>query len=200
MTKASEAQNLDAQPDGRRQRSQRSRRQIVEAMLALVRQGNMRPSAAQVAEESGVSLRTVFRHFEEMDELFREMTTIIEAEVMPILARPYQSSHWRDQLDELLAKRVELYERIMPMKVSGSLRRFQSNYLMEDHKNFLELERSGLDDVLPKTLKTEVVLFSALEMAMGFQAWRHLRQDQGLSVKNAEATMRFAVGRLLEGR
>ncbi|RYD83835.1 MAG: TetR/AcrR family transcriptional regulator, partial [Sphingomonadales bacterium] len=55
--------------DGRRQRSNRSRDQIVRAMIDLVRAGEMQPAAARVAEKANVGLRTVFRHFEEMETL-----------------------------------------------------------------------------------------------------------------------------------
>lgn len=183
--------------DGRRQRSQRSRQKIVAAMLRLVRGGEMRPSAAQVADESGVSLRTVFRHFEEMDSLFREMTAIIEQEIKPILLRPITSTTWRDQVDELIGKRIDVYERIMPLKVSGAVRRFQSDYLKEDYDMFLSLEREGLRQVLPKSVQKDQTLHAALEMVISFEAWRSMRQDRGLGRKQAEAALRFAVDRLL---
>ncbi len=187
----------EAQPDGRRQRSQRSRQKIVAAMLKLVRGGEMRPSAAQVAEASGVSLRTVFRHFEEMDSLFREMTAIIEQEIKPILMRPLTSTNWRAQVDELISKRIDVYERIMPMKVSGSVRRFQSAYLKEDYDEFLAIERAGLKNVLPKAVQKNAQLYAALEMTISFEAWRSMRQDRGLSAKQAEGVLQFAVDKLL---
>ena len=55
--------------DGRRQRSLTSQRRIVEAMLALVGEGHLTPSAELVAERAEVGLRTVFRQFKDMDTL-----------------------------------------------------------------------------------------------------------------------------------
>ena len=60
--------------DGRMLRGERSRQQIVDALFKLIRAGEMNPGAAQVADAANVSLRTVFRHFEEMDSLRMEMT------------------------------------------------------------------------------------------------------------------------------
>ena len=71
--------------DGRRERSRSSRSKIVAAMLDLVGKGDVAPSAARVAEVAGVGLRSVFRHFDDMDELYREMGGVIEAQVMPII-------------------------------------------------------------------------------------------------------------------
>ena len=157
----------------------------------------MGPSAAQVAEESGVSLRTVFRHFEEMDSLYREMTAIIKREIWPILERPLTAPDWRERIEELLGKRIEVYEKIMPMKVSGSVRRFQSDYLKEDYDLFLALEREGLKQVLPKPIQKDPILCSALEMVISFEAWRSMRQDRALTRKQAEAALRFTVEKLL---
>ena len=50
------------------------------------------PDAAEVAEKAGVSARTVFRHFEEMDSLYSEMTERLEAEIMPIIGFYLQPS------------------------------------------------------------------------------------------------------------
>ncbi|MBP6689360.1 MAG: hypothetical protein KA153_05180, partial [Hyphomonadaceae bacterium] len=47
--------------DGRRQRSDASRRKIAQAMLELLREGEPDPSADLVAERAGVGRRTVFR-------------------------------------------------------------------------------------------------------------------------------------------
>ena len=189
----------EAGGDGRHRRGERSRKRIVAAMFRLVRAGEVHPGAAQVAEAAQVSLRTVFRHFDEMDSLYREMTRLMEAEVLPIVGAPFTAPDWRGRLSELVARRSSIYERIMPLKVAAGVRRFQSAYLMADHRRFLALERDGLKDVLPKAVVARAVLFSALEAALGFQSWRRIRQDQGLSPEEAEQVLHFTVARLIDG-
>ncbi len=76
--------NTTPAPDGRRRRSERSRELIIEALIVLVRKGNITVSAAQVAEQAGISIRTVFRHFEEVDQIYRKIIARIESEVMPL--------------------------------------------------------------------------------------------------------------------
>ena len=61
-------------PDGRRLRSERNKQKIVTAMMELVREGDYDPSVASIAERAGVGLRTVFRHFDDVDTLYREMS------------------------------------------------------------------------------------------------------------------------------
>jgi AcrR family transcriptional regulator len=199
-TQASVADAIADGSDGRRQRSERSREQIVEALFALIRAGDMAPRAAAVADAAGVSLRTVFRHFEDMESLYRVMAERMEAELMPIVLAPFEAQDWRGRLSELVSRRADIYERVLPLRVAASLRRFQSSFLMDDYRRFLRLERTGLRSILPAVIVADRTLFSALEMVTGFQAWRRMRQDQGLSPAETEAVTRAIVERLVDGR
>ncbi len=58
--------------DGRAARSHRSRRAIIEAMRALHAEGDLRPTAPRVAERAGVSVRTVWQQFADMETLLVE--------------------------------------------------------------------------------------------------------------------------------
>src|SRR3954452_3943719 len=55
--------------DGRAARSVRTRRAIVDALRALHHEGDLRPTAPRVAERAGVSVRTVWQHFEDLETL-----------------------------------------------------------------------------------------------------------------------------------
>ena len=59
--------------DGRFKRSARSRETIINAMIGLMEQGQYIPTAQQVADEANISIRTVFRHFTEMELLYKEL-------------------------------------------------------------------------------------------------------------------------------
>jgi uncharacterized protein (DUF2384 family) len=124
----------------------------------------------------------------------------MEAEIRPILQEPFEANDWRGRLSELIARRARIYEYVMPVKVAASLRRFSSSYLMRDYEKFLMMERAGLNAVLPKAIASNTVLFSAIEMATSFQAWRRMRQDQGLSPAEAERVLRFTVENLVGDR
>lgn len=183
--------------DGRRKRGDQSHRQIVDAMIELVREGEMSPSAAQVAERARVGLRTVFRHFDEMEVLYREIAEVTRARIMPEVLKPYAGNTWRERLDELVARRTALYDDIMPLKVAGSVLRFRSPFLMEDYHEHLRMERKTLRQVLPEQVLEDGDLFRSLEMLTSFQAWRRLRQDQGLSPTEAARILNRMVDALL---
>ncbi len=61
----------DLVPDGRRVRREANRERVVDALLELFQQGHVVPSLALVAERSGVSHRSVFRYFDDLEELHR---------------------------------------------------------------------------------------------------------------------------------
>lgn len=189
----------DDPSDGRRLRSERSRTQIIEALFTLIREGDMNPSAARVAERAAVGQRTVFRLFEDMDSLFGEMAEQIQSEVMPIVLAPYVSTDWTERLAELVRRRADVFERVFPLRVSANLRRFQSRFLMDEYRRGLILERESLKAILPKHVVSDKRLIAALEATTGFQTWRRLRQDQGLTAEDAGAIMLFMVERLTEG-
>jgi AcrR family transcriptional regulator len=187
----------EEEADGRRQRSTRSRERIVHAMIELIRAGEMSPAAARVAEKANVGLRTVFRHFEEMETLNREISAIVAAEIIPLVERPFEGKGWRAQFDDLLDRRAHIYERVLPLKVAGALQRFRSQFLMDDYNRFVRMEREGLNRVLPQKVMSDKILFQAIEMVTSFQTWQRLRQDQGLSTMDALGVVRFTVDRLL---
>jgi hypothetical protein len=57
--------------DGRLLRSQRTKRAIVDALLDLIREGHHKPSSAEIADRAGVTQRTLFNQFGDMDSLLR---------------------------------------------------------------------------------------------------------------------------------
>ena len=56
--------------DGRRRRTERSRQAMIDAALSLILGGNFAPTAKQISEEANVGIRSFFRQFEDMEELF----------------------------------------------------------------------------------------------------------------------------------
>ncbi len=62
---------LDDGIDGRTARRDRNRFAVLDAVLELYNEDNLAPSPDEVAQRSGVSLRSVYRYFSDMDDLLR---------------------------------------------------------------------------------------------------------------------------------
>lgn len=184
--------------DGRRQRSQSSRAKIIQAMLQLVAAGDVAPSAARVADHAGVGLRTVFRHFDDMESLQREMSERIADIVEPIVRRPFESVNWRERVQEMATRRTEVFEAVLPYRIAANLRRYQSGFMMEEYARLMRVERQTIEALLPPALIADRVRVEALHVALGFQTWRVLRHDQNLPATEAAKVVHHMVSALLD--
>jgi AcrR family transcriptional regulator len=178
--------------DGRRMRRQKNRRLIVKAMLELVRGGVISPSAEEVAARAGVGLRTVFRHFDDMDSLYREMAEAMRQEVLPIVEMPFRSSNWRERVAELVERRARIFETLMPFKNAADVHRHRSPFLRRDYAELRAIERTNLKAALPESIRNDRTRFEALDLILSFDIWQRLRQEQKLSVAQARKTVELA--------
>ena len=93
----------------------------------------------------------------------------------------------------LIRRRVAVFERVMPLKIAGNIRRFSSAFIMSDYQDGLRMEEEGLRLALSVVDGVDDELFESLRVVTSFQCWRGLRLDQGLSVEDAAAVMRRLV-------
>jgi AcrR family transcriptional regulator len=185
--------------DGRKHRSQKSQSLIVNAMLELVAQGNLEPSADQIAEIAKVGRRSVFRHFKDMDSLYREMNSSITATLDSALDQPFQAIEWRGKVLELVDRRGAVFERLKPFMLSAQVHRHRSPFLKSAHVQFVRQARELLVRHLPKEAMRDATLVEALDVLLSFGTWWRLRDVQGLSVAKAKLVLKRAIQALLEG-
>lgn len=188
----------EAAVDGRRKRSQDSRARIVQAMLELVREGGVSPSAELVAARADVGLRTVFRHFNDLDSLYREMSAVIETELMALVYTPFKGETWRERVLELVERRGWAYEKIAPFKRASEVHRHQSPALAVDNAKMVQISREILRAQLPAELAKDRIRFEAMDMLLSFDAWHRLRRDQDLSPKRATEVLQAVLAGLLD--
>ena len=184
--------------DGRRRRSQDSRARIVQAMLDLVREGDVSPSAELVAARADVGLRTVFRHFSDLDSLYREMSAVISSELMALVETPFKGATARERVLELVERRGWAYEKIAAFKRASEVHRHQSPALVADSERMVRVSRDILRGQLPPELAKDKVRFEAIDMMLSFEAWSRLRREQALSPKRATEVLRLVISGLLD--
>ena len=184
--------------DGRVLRSERSRETIASALYELVGEGNLQPTAQQVAERAKVGIRTVFRHFSDMEALYATLDAQLLAEVMPMLrGGPPSDAGLRERATALVSDRAAPFERIAPYKRSSNLKRWRSPYLTEQHHKLVRELRARLLRWLPELRDAPDEMVEALDQATSFEAWDRLRSDQRLGRPRARAAMERNVQALL---
>jgi len=184
--------------DGRRLRADASRRRIALAMLELARAGDVAPSAERVAEQAGVGRRTVFRLFDDMEGVYREMHAVMVERIMPIFAQPFVATTWRARVDELIERRARMFEEMRPIKSASDAHRHRSEFLQNEHRRITKLQRDTLLAALPESVRADEERIEALDLALSFEAWKRLRHEQRLSAKQATAIWRKLVKALLD--
>lgn len=185
----------EPESDGRRRRGLDNRARIVAAMLDLIREGQATPSAEQVALRADVGLRTVFRHFQDMDSLYRQMSVAIESELRGIMLQPFRSERWEDRLYELIERRAEGFERIAPFRNASAAVRHRSAFLASDHDRLSRALREVLVRNAPGSIPPERL--EALDLLLSYEGWSRLRREQGLSPARAREVLEATVRKLM---
>ena len=185
--------------DGRHHRSVVTRRKIVEALTALIREGVLVPTAEQVALRASVGLRTVFRHFDDMDTLYREVASSVDAVVMPEVNARFQASSWQDRLLESVERRGALYDQIAAFHLASQIRRHESTYLDSLLVRSARYQRDLLCRLLPDKLIANAPVLEGLVLLQSIDTWVSLRREQGLNAADAMAVIRQATRALIAG-
>ncbi|MEM9517904.1 MAG: TetR/AcrR family transcriptional regulator [Actinomycetota bacterium] len=190
--------------DGRRARRDRNRETVVDAILGFYREGMLNPSLDQIAERSGVSHRSVFRYFEDLDELYKVAIERHFAAIEPFvqLTEPV-ADDLAGRIEQFVEHRVQLYERIAPVARAARMRAPLNDLLADNQarnksrmrKHARAHFRADLD-ALPADERD--ALTNAVTLLVTFEAIEVMRFDQGLSKRAATATLIAALGRLLE--
>jgi AcrR family transcriptional regulator len=175
--------------DGRVLRAQRSREAIVGALVDLVRGGALEPTAQQVAERAGVGLRSVFRHFSDMESLFGAIGERVFAEAAPLLFGGKPTGGIEQRARDLVERRARFFEHVLPFKRSGNLRRAHSPFLEARHGGLVRQLRLDLLRWLPELERASAAALDAFDLVLSFESWDRLRGDQRLEPEAARAAM-----------
>jgi AcrR family transcriptional regulator len=183
--------------DGRVRRKARNRESIVNALLELIGEGEIQPTAEQVAARAHVQPRTVFRHFADMESLHAELSARLQAEILPLLAAHDPKGGTGARARALVRARAAIYERAAPYMRAMNALRWRYGFMQRDHARSVNALRTHLQVVLPELRRAPKATFAAFELVTSFEAWQRLRSDQRLGPERAQAAMERAALALL---
>jgi AcrR family transcriptional regulator len=187
--------------DGRVARGQRTRRNVALALIELLREGDPEPTAKAVAQRAEVSLRLVFHHFAEMDDLYHYVAALVLRRQWSGMPRISDRLALATRLDRTVAHRAALYEEIAPVR-RALMRRVATAPSVSD-------AIAAADGLLLENLKAtftpelaalpegpRAVLLDALDTASSWEAWNRLRTVSRLPVRGAKRVMTRTLGAL----
>jgi AcrR family transcriptional regulator len=189
--------------DGRTARRDRNREQVLDAVIALFTEDQLAPNAADVARRSGVSLRSVYRYFEDQDALMRAAIARHAERVAPLYEVADLGEGPLDgRITRLVESRIRLYEAAAPT-ARAALARASVNPLLRDQ---MEAARGRLREQTEAMFAPELRSMSAadrratlapVDALLQFESAEHLRVRLGFSVAQTNAILCRAVAALL---
>jgi len=186
--------------DGRRARRHRSRDLAVEALLDLLNEGVLRPTAQQVAERSGVSLRSIFRIFDDVQSLHEAATARHLSRVGHLFVAIDAHGTLEQRLEAVLHAITELYEAVAPVRRAALRIAPESEVVQHRTAQARSWLRNQLDRVFAPEFAASLSpehAAAAVEAMLSFEAWDQLRIGQGLDPAAATDVLRHAARALL---
>lgn len=185
--------------DGRRLRRAHNREAVIDALLALFRDGNYEPSMADIAERAGLSLRSVFRYFEDVDDLHKAAALRQVTLVLPLLeldVPPDTSTAAKIKI--VVRARVRLFEQIGPAARALRIGAYRHPPLAAELIRNRSFFRSQLETVFAaETAASPGAALPAVDVLLSFESYELLRRDQGLSRAAAERLLIDAISAML---
>ena len=185
--------------DGRRASRERNRDAVVDALLNLYREGILSPSPEEVAKRAGLSRRSLFRYFDDLDDLCRAAIARQSLRAGHLIAlKDIGVGSLADRIDRLAAQRFELFEAIAPAARVGRLRAPYQVIVAED----IRKSRAALRRQLEKHFAWELDrlgpdrrrdILSAADVLCSFESFDLLREAQGLNRQEYQRTIRRAL-------
>ena len=188
--------------DGRRLRSERTRQTIIEAYLDLLRSAPQMPTAAQIAERAGFSVRSIFERFSDLNAL--SLATADYA-----IAQGQSESAARDVDADRPARirshvhiRAAACEKWLPLwrvilSTQQELADLKLRVNMARQGNIVRMRLMYAPELATLAEPERERLLVALATLISFESWDQLRDCYGLTVEQCEAVWREAIDRLL---
>jgi AcrR family transcriptional regulator len=198
------AHAVDGAPlvDGRRQRRERNRTAVVDALLDRYRQGDLNPATDDLAAAAGISPRSLFRYFTDLDDLVRAAIVRQQGHLAPRYLVPVDpETPLPRRIDGFVTARVDLLEAMGPVAevarlrardhpvIATELARIRTT-LRRQVATLFGRELAALGDDGPATL-------ALVDVAASWEAHHLLRHDQGLDRPGTEAALVLGLTRLL---
>jgi len=187
--------------DGRTARAQRTRAAIVDAHLGLLASGDLKPTGERIADAAGVSLRTLWTSFKDMETLFSATGQRLIERQLDVFEPIDSALPLPDRVDAFCRQRARMLEILAPAARAAVLYEPFSAALRRNRT----IELGRVRDELVQLFGVELAdagdggeeLLRALHVTSTFASWNVLRDNLGLSVDAARGVMRRTVGALL---
>ena len=185
--------------DGRRLRRQTNRESVLHALVALLEDGVYQPTAQDIADRAGISLRSLFRYFDDVDDLSRAAIEahmerngqLFDLVVDAAAATP-------EKIAAVVEQRARLFDVIAPTARTARATAHRNDVIASQLGRIRSHLRDDLKRVFARELKAAPAeTLPALDVLCSFESYELLRYDQGLARPKTLAVLTAALTALL---
>lgn len=180
--------------DGRTARRERNRTAVLDAVLELFGEDATNPTPDEVAERSGISLRSVYRYFDDREGLLRSAMEHHFLRIEPLFALDVAPTDPLDRrITALVAQRNRLYDAAAPVFRAAIARSGSSPLIDERVRNRRALLARQVQELFAPELaalgERGAELEAVVDVLTEFESIDHLRRFRGLDEAAAGAIL-----------
>ena len=190
--------------DGRSLRRERNRQDIVDALLGLIQNGETEISAALIASKAGLSERSIFRYFDDVNDLYRSVCDLaFSKEIEYALIDDAGVGSLDTKIENFVNQRVRIYT--MNEKIAPAARSFAfKNPII---KNQLVVGRKLLRNQIITHFSEELSAFDKQQQQVAvaiidslttFEHYDMMRSDQKMSVQAIKSVLTESIRKALQ--
>jgi AcrR family transcriptional regulator len=188
--------------DGRSARKNATRDAIADALLDLLKEGRLRPTAKEIAARAGISVRSVYVHFSDLEDLFCVAAARHLERIAPLLTKSTDEGALRARAEAFVSHRAELFEHFGAVRRAAELQApfsptLQRIMTISHAHSQNEIERVFDNELAPMTADQRARVIAVLDSLAGGSTWDVLQEHHALSAPDAQrALVEMIVARL----
>lgn len=167
--------------DGRRQRGERTRQAIIEAALSLQEEGVLVPTAQQISDRAGVLIRSFFRHFEDMETLFKAADDQLRDSYEALFIGGDRQGSLAERVHGAVERRSAAFEQLTNVFLGTKAQLWRYEMLRKNYARNQKGLRKDLEAWLPELNGLPEVECESAHAIASFEMWNRLRSEQGLT-------------------
>ena len=175
---------------------------MVESLLDLITAGNVWPSAQEVADRAGVSLRSVFRYFDDLDALLEAAMDRQFDRCSHLFAAPQPAHTLQGRIDALVDSRLQMYEGLATItkavRTRAAVRPRAAEFASKGRTHMRTVAETYLSQDLAAVGPDAPMVVEAVVMLLCFEGIEALSEAQGLSRAESYDVLRNALRRVLD--
>lgn len=189
--------------DGRRLRSERTKQLIIEAYLALAEENSPHiPTAAEIAQRAGYSVRSIFERFADIHALQVAATDYALVQVAALAPIRDSDGDRRTRIRAQVDTRARSCERWLPLWRSivvnqGDSEELKRRILIARERTVARLEHMYAPELSTLSEPERRHMLIVLEALTDVDSWQRMRGFFGLSFEEASELWRNTIDRLL---